>query len=413
MNACFRRLSVGPLLVAATLTISSTMHAFAAEKEVITFAASPFSSARGPQLQDWVKKFNDSQENIEVTPIAIPFASFANTMFTQMGGKGGPDLVRFDLYDFYPAVAANLIMPIDGIIEDEASLRPVDKYLKVDGKRYGIAFEISNYALIYNKALLKDGKVPTNFAEFIASAKAASGDGVYGFAYRATMAESGGFWQDVCNFVYGFGGRWSDDSGKLTLNSPEVVAGIAAYKQVYDLDVTPKGADAATFRRMFSQGKVAMEIDNSAVMASLMVKGPDLPIEVARSPFPTDAQGFVLSPITVNANTKHKEAALAFLKWMMLPESQRALETAYGGSSFVATPVAYTEEELAKRPWLKVYDSDKAVSIPQLVSGHEIKTPEIQRIVLEQVVKVLQTDLDPQAAMDEAQKMAEGRVLPK
>jgi multiple sugar transport system substrate-binding protein len=406
----YARGAIAVALLATAVIAAGPSHA--AEREVITFAASPFTSARGPQIKDWVKSFNDSQDKVQVEPIGIPFASFANTMFTQLGGKGGPDLIRFDLHDFYPAVAANLLLPIDGVVTaGDAPLRPVDKYLTVDGKRYGIAFEISNYALIYNKSLMKDGQPPATFDEFLAAAKAASGNGVFGFAYRATMAERAGFWQDVCNFVYGFGGRWSDSAGKLTLNSPKVVEGIAAYKKVYDLDVIPKGSDAATYRRMFAQSKVAMLIDNSAVMASLMAQAPTMPIEVARSPFPDDAQGFVFAPITVNANTKHKEAALTFLRWMLRPENQKALEAAYGGSSFVATAIPYSAEELAKRPWLKVFDSKTLTSVPQLVEGHEVKTPEIQRIILEQVVRVLQENLDPKAAMDEAQTMVERRVL--
>ena len=74
--------------------------------------------------------------------------------------------------------------------------------------------------MLYNPTLLKDRKAPANFDEFVATAKAATANGAYGFAYRATMAEAPGFWQDLCNFVYGFGGRWSDDQGNLTLNSP-------------------------------------------------------------------------------------------------------------------------------------------------------------------------------------------------
>src|SRR3954466_2326448 len=119
--------------------------------------------------------------------------------------------------------------------------------------------------MLHNKTLLKDGKAPVRFDEFLAVAKAATGGGRSGFAFRATMAERSGFWQDVCNFVYGFGGRWSDESGKLTINSPKVVEGIRAYKTMYESGAIPKGTDAATYRRMFWEGKLAMEVDNGGV----------------------------------------------------------------------------------------------------------------------------------------------------
>src|SRR5205809_463122 len=119
---------------------------------------------------------------------------------------------------------SNRVLQLDEIINDrDYKFTAPDRYMKVGGKRYGTPFEISNYVLLYNPTLVKDRKAPANFDEFLATAKAASGNGVYGFAYRATMAEAPGFWQDLCNFVYGFGGRWSDEQGNLTLNSPKVI----------------------------------------------------------------------------------------------------------------------------------------------------------------------------------------------
>ena len=54
--------------------------------------------------------------------------------------------------------------------------------------------------------------------------------------------------------------------------------------------------------------------------------------------------------------------------------------------------VERSPEILAKQPWLKVYDEQTPNSVPQLAAGLEIKTPEIQQIVLEQVLKVRTVD---------------------
>ncbi len=383
-------------------------------REVISFAGVTFTEAgRGDKLKAWVEQFNRSQDKIEVQPLGMPFAAFANTIFTQMGGGGGPDLVRFDQIDFYSAVAAGRVLPLDDVIRDaDYRFTAPDKYSKVGGKRYAVPFEISNYVLLYNRSLLKPGSLPADFPAFLAAAKAATGNGIYGFAFRATMAERPGFWQDLCNFVYGFGGRWSDDQGNLTLNSPKVVEGIAAYKAAYDAGVIPKGADAATYRRMFWEGKLAMEIDNGGVAAILNAQAPELPLAAAPSPFPTRAQGLVLAPLTVNANTKHKAAALTFLKWVLEPANQAALQDILGASN-VATVVPRSPADVASKPWLSVYDDQTPNSVPQLVAGLETKTPEIQQIVLEQVLKVLQGGRDPQKAMDDAQHQALSRVAKK
>jgi len=406
------RFPIAATLLAALVAVPSA--SWAQSKEVITFAGVTFSEAgRGDRLKAWVEKFNKSQNAIEVQPIAIPFSSFAKTVFTQMGGGAGPDLVRFDLIDFYAAVQAQRVLPMDDALKGgNYKFSAPDKYLTVGGKRYGVPFEISNYVLLYNPTLVKGGKAPANFDDFLATAKAATGNGVYGYAYRATMAEGPGYWQDLCNFVYGFGGRWSDAQGNPTLNDPKVIEGVAAYKKVYDAGVIPKGTDAATYRRMFWERKLAMEVDNGGVAGIFSQQAPDLPLAAAPSPFPTRAQGLILAPLTINANTKRKAAAETFLKWVLQPENQKELQALLGASN-VATVVERSPEDLAKKPWLKVYDDQTPHSVPQLVQGLELKTPEIQQIVLEQVLKVLQGGMDPKKAMDDAQQQVVSRVLRK
>jgi len=404
------RFRLASLAVLAAATAAAAMPHQVYAKETITFAAASFAEpGRGDKMRAWLDKFNASQDKVEVKPVAIPFSSFVSTVFTQMGGGSGPDLVRFDLPEFYAAAEADRLAPIDAYIkDDDFSFGPADQYMRIDGKRYGIVFEVSNYAMVYNKDLVK-GEPPRNFDEFLAAAKSATSGGNYGFAYRATMAERGGMWYDLCNFVYGFGGRWSNDQGEPTLNSPEVVQGIDAYKRVYDAGVIPKGADAATYRRMFAQGKLAMEIDNGGVAANLATEGKNIQMGATPSPFPHKEQAMILAPITVNANSKHQEAAATFLKWMLGSGPQAELQQIHGASS-VATEVPRSQEEEQKWPWIHVYDEQTRNSVPPLPKGLETKSPEIQQIVVQQVIKVLQNGTDPQQAMDEAQKKAERLV---
>ena len=210
---------------------------------------------------------------------------------------------------------------------------------------------------------------PANFDEFVATAKAATGNGVYGFAYRATMAEGPGFWQDLCNFVYGFGGRWSDEQGNLTLNSPKVIEGVTAYKKMYDAGVTPKGTDAATYRRMFWEGKLAMEIDNGGVAGIFNQQAPDLPLAAAPSPFPTRAQG-------LDAGAAHRQcehqAQGRCVHVLQMGAATREPEAAAGSARSEQRRDRSSQrspEDLAKKPWLKVYDEQTPNSVPQLGAG--------------------------------------------
>ncbi len=97
---------------------------------------------------------------------------------------------------------------------------------------------------------------------------------------------------------------------------------------------------------------------------------------------------------------------------MLQPDNQRELQAILGAAS-VATVVERTPDELKQKPWLKVYDDQSANSVPQLVQGFEARTPEIQQLILEQVLRVLQGGAEPQKAMDEAQRLVSARVLRK
>jgi len=213
-----------------------------------------------------------------------------------------------------------------------------------------------------------------------------------------------GVWQDIFNYVYGFGGAWSDGEN-LTINSPKNLEGLLKYQELYDANVIPRGADAATFRRMFAEGKVGMEINNGGYVTATRGQNPDLNFSVAPIPFPVRAQGAILAPITINAASPAKEEAAEFIKWVLQPENQVKLQEILGASS-VATVTQRSAESLAETPFLTVFDELTDTSLPHVVLGFEAKTPEIRQVVVENVIAALQGTIDMKTALDRAQEQA-------
>ncbi|MGX5715909.1 ABC transporter substrate-binding protein [Arthrobacter sp. MAHUQ-56] len=371
----------------------------------ITFAASTLGDpGRGPGLQKMIDEYNASQDVVTVEPAAVPYPTFGQTILTQMGGGEGPDLVRFDMPEFSAAAASGLLEPLDDKIDaQKLNLIPgPDKYLTVDDHRYGVVFENANYGMFYNKDIIPEA--PKTFDEFVQKAKDATKGNVYGLAFRQTQAEEAGVWQDIFNYVLGFGGNWSD-GGKLTLDSPKVIEGLKAYQQLYDANVIPKGADAATFRKMFTDGKIGMELNNGGYVSHIAKTSPNLNFSVARIPFPVKKQGTLLAPIVTNANSKHKDAALAFMKWLLEPAQQVKLQEVLGASS-VATPTERSEASLKQFPFLPALDELTDSGVPQIVEGFGQHTPDIRHIVVTEVLAALQGQQDMKTAMEKAQKQA-------
>jgi multiple sugar transport system substrate-binding protein len=260
--------------------------------------------------------------------------------------------------------------------------------------------------MFYNADLIPNP--PKTFDEFMATAKQVTGGDTYGLAFRQTKAEEAGVWQDTFNYVLGFGGNWSDGK-KLTLNSPATIKGLEAYQDLYNANVIPKGADAATFRKMFANGKVGMELNNGGYVTATNAANPDLNFSVARIPFPTKKQGALIAPIVINANSKHKDADLDFIKWLLKPTQQVALQEVLGASS-VATETERSAESLQKYPFLPVLDELTSSGVPQVVLGFEAQTPDIRHIVVTEVLSALQGQQDMKTAMDKAQEQAEALV---
>jgi multiple sugar transport system substrate-binding protein len=394
---------------AAILVAGCSSDGGSAESEdgltTVTFAASTFGDpGRGPALTELLDEFNQSQDEVRVSAAAVPFPTFGQTVLTQMGSGLGPDLIRFDMPEFAQASDAGLIAPLDDVIDvSEYTLhQQPDQFMVHDGVRYGIIFEASNYAMFYNADLIPDP--PTTYEEFFETAQSLTDGDVYGLAFRQTEAEEAGVWQDIFNYVYGFGGAWSDGEN-LTINSPENIAGLQAYQDLYDANVIPRGADAATFRRMFAEGKVGMELNNGGYVTATRGQNPDLNFSVAPIPFPVRRQGTILAPIVINEASPAKEAAATFIRWILQPENQVKLQEILGASS-VATVTERSAESLEETPFLPVFDDLTESSLPHVVLGFEAYTPDIRKIVVANVIAALQGEIDLQTALDRAQQEA-------
>ncbi|MBF9130334.1 sugar ABC transporter substrate-binding protein [Plantactinospora sp. S1510] len=371
----------------------------------ISFAASTFGDpGRGPLLNQWLEEFNKSQSKVQVSAAAVPYPTFGQTVLTQMGSGQGPDLIRFDMPEFEAASDAGLIAPLDDLVDVSkyTLLKQPDQFVVHDGVRHGVIFEASNYAMFYNADLIP--KPPTTYEQFVETAKSLTKGDVFGLAFRQTEAEEAGVWQDIFNYVYGFGGKWSD--GKtLTINSPDNLKGLQAYKDLYDAKVIPKGADAATFRRMFAEGKVGMELNNGGYVTATRGQNAKLNFNVAPIPFPVRTQGAILAPVVINEASEEKEAAATFIRWTLEPANQVKLQEILGASS-VATVTQRSAESLKKTPFLPVFDGLTESSLPQIVLGFEAKTPDIRKVVVQNVVAALQGQVDLKTALDRAQQQA-------
>jgi arabinogalactan oligomer / maltooligosaccharide transport system substrate-binding protein len=155
-----------------------------------------------------------------------------------------------------PFTKANLIQPVDELVDLKIYVDSAVKGVQLNGKTWGVPVANGNHLmLMYNKALLPEA--PKDTDEMIAKGKELTKGDQYGFVWNQIEP----FW--LVPWLGGFGGAvFAADGLTPTLNTPEMVATL---KFLHDLKfvsaIMPKESDYDGASSMFKEGKAAMLIN--------------------------------------------------------------------------------------------------------------------------------------------------------
>lgn len=404
-------------LMAAVATLSlgaglgATAHesyAQSSEKVTLKLANSQWLDAlRGKNLWAAMLKYQEINPNITLEQEAIPSAEFNDKLTTEMGAGQGPDLAMMQEGLFYSIADAGFLVPLDAAVGD-AKLNKTNDNGVVDGKRLGLGWQRAVYALIYNKPVLDAAKasVPTDIDQLITSAKKASAatPGVIGFTERHQMNDFSGWFMDFQNWAYGYGVNWIDANGKLTIDTPQALEAVTAFKTVYSSGIVPIGDSMPTQRTRFKEKHVAFSIDNSGGTLNIASGGALSSGDVGAAPMPFKFPGAHQQIfVGVSSHSKHQKEAVAFVKWLVSPAGQQALRDASGPDA-LATDVPVSDAYTKTNPWAPTFVKLAETSRSTLIKGHEVETAQIMRFVMEAVEKVILSNADPKVALADAQK---------
>jgi multiple sugar transport system substrate-binding protein len=363
----------------------------------------------GKDMQAVIKSYEKYNPNAKIETVGIVRSVYETKMKIQLSAKGGPDV--FTIPDtFFPELArSNLLESLDNVFP-AATRKTMNESNNGGiwrGKQLAITWQVAPYAFFWNKDILdKAGvKPPTTPAELVAAAKTIKEKtGLTGFAVRSRLAEETPWWIDFNNWVVGFNGGWSNGE-KLTIDSPQNIAAVTAYKDVYDSGGFSVGDDASTFRSKFGQGLVGMMIDaTGALPAMIGTKVPSKTVGASKLPFPGKSTSQVGILFGINANSKNKELAKDFLNWFLIKDTQQAISEMIGNTSTVATETTVPAAFLSDNPWAAAYKENGKSTKSSVPEGFESSTSEIRKEVLTQLEQVLLGKLTPAEALKKAQE---------
>ncbi|RVG74072.1 extracellular solute-binding protein [Sinorhizobium meliloti] len=152
------------------------------------------------------------------------------------------------------------------------------------------------------------------------------------------------------------GADWMDSSGKVTVASPAYRTGLELYKKLYDAGATPKDSLSYEYpetNAAWTSGQVATALQWNAAAGELM--NPETAPAVAEDtavvapPAGTEGRKDHIHGLGLglNKNSKNKEGAVRFLKWLASEDAALTYAKA-GGSPALASSVV--EKIAADRP---------------------------------------------------------------
>jgi multiple sugar transport system substrate-binding protein len=360
-----------------------------------------------------LKTYEAARPGVTLNFQATSYNDYPTTIKTQIGAGGGPDVMVLLDQDFFQLEKAGALAPLTSLTDAQvATLRPANETAVLNGERLGYLWETVIYGYLYNKDLYQQAGVtepPKDFATLLADCKAIKEKtGKWGYAARNSTNETGAWYEDFTGtWVIGYGGSWTDESGKFTINSAPIIQAVTDFKALYDSGCFNTGVKASVFRPSFIAGDVATLMDNANAGYTYVTGGglTDTQMGSGPLPFPTKYSGMQQLYLSINKNTKNMPLAQDFMNWLLQPEQQQQLVEATAPQTTASTVIPSDKFNQA-HPWAMHYYTQADNGKSLLMAVRPELTNQLATTVMPFIEKVLAGQMTPTDALNAAQEAA-------
>ncbi|UNL85353.1 ABC transporter substrate-binding protein [Priestia koreensis] len=335
-------------------------------------------------LNQIVKKYNASQDKVEVKPVFQGTYEEALTKFNTVAGtKDAPTIMQtFEVGTKY-MMNTHKIQPIQKFIDQDhydTSVweKNIANYYKVGDKQYSMPFNSSSPVLVYNKdafkkAGLDPNKPPKTYSELKETArKLTQKDGKRTTQYGFSILNYGWFFEELLANQGGlYVNKGNGRDGNATKATFAGEKGQRVFNLIHDMykegTFYNAGQNWDDMRAAFQSGKMSMFLDSSAGIRALVDNSP-FEVGVADLPVPDGVknQGVVMGGASLwmskgeGISTKEQKAAWDFMKYLSTPKVQAKwhVESGY----FATNPKAYNDP-MVQKEWKKYPQLKKTVDL--------------------------------------------------
>jgi len=336
-------------LVLVTLSTGMTVNPAQAQQKSIRFGTltGSFIDAVNDLL---VKNFNKLHPDIQVNVEPIPGDKLETTLAAEAAAKNLPDVVFLaDLY-VVPFAKSGLVTDMEPLAKADKTFDLSDIYpnmldlSRVNGKGlYMIPSSFDVVTVYYNKTMWQKAGAPLptaswTWADYIAECqtiKKATGNYCFATGSAGAITDSI-WWAWYVPFIKGYGGNIiSEDGKKVLLSTPETLAGVQAYVDLWTKYDIAQPLDFDAGGNCFLVGKCATFMHIPAIMGSVRALSPQ-PFEWDLEVIPSHPKGRFTGMGTygfaVSANAKDPQLAWDFVKGLVSKDMQLSIAKNYAGT---------------------------------------------------------------------------------
>jgi multiple sugar transport system substrate-binding protein len=409
-------------VLAATAALALSTNVALAQNKVLKFVSWQ-KDERG--AGDWwasvIKAFEEAHPGVKIEWTKVERGAYADTMTTLFAGGNPPDIVHLASFEFQKFADNGWLEPLDLYIK-EAKL-DLNGWAGQDtcvwNKQTVCTMMLYfGYFLAYNEDILKkEGlSVPKSYAEFLEAAKKTTkdlnGDNIidqFGTGHE-TRGGGGQYISEMMNYTLDAGGRWTDENGKVTINTPQMIEGLSRWKTIVKNNLTPRDMSAGEVRQLFADGKIALKMDGPWLWPIIQKGKAKDQIKTAMVPFnpPVGGSSNVLA-IPADIDNANKKLVWDFIKIATSDQFQSAYATL--AASPPPSPRADIKAAKAENPnfelLVQATQAAAKAKVDRIPKGLEINFNEFSKMIMEEAQRMIIQDLDPKAVAATMQQKAE------
>lgn len=326
-----------------------------------------YTGSDRPVLEDLVNQFNESQDEVYIDMLIMPWDTLYQRLMTSFIAGDGPDLIGFNIDRFAEYASAGRLLDLTSYIEssDVISADVMAPALynagKYNGVQYAVPMSSTAVAMYYNKdhfraAGLDPDNPPQTLEELFDAwdkliVKDENGNVTQyaqAIGVRSTVAM-------IPAFMWLYGADYIDENGDVVINSPEAVECMTMLQEAFAKGVSPVGLTGQEADNLFSAGVASIEWNGPWAYNGFVDAGID--VGVCELPSGVEGRKATIggdSVLVINKDSKVADAAWAFIEYWNSPDTQRQWSSGTGAPP-TRMDMSDDEELLSANPNIAVF----------------------------------------------------------